>query len=790
MIRILFTVFLALTAGFSMAQSATIRGFVNDKSNGDALEFASVALKEANMTATTDENGVFAFSNLNAGTYTLVITNSGFKKYTETLTVGANEMKTVKIFIEPLDYGSEQQLDEVEINAEATEKKTQVRMSVVKATKKEINAVPTIGGESDIATYFQTVPGVVTTGDQGGQLYVRGGAPIQNKVTLDGMVIYNPFHSIGFFSVFDTDIIKSADIYTGGYAAEYGGRISSVMDITTRDGNKQEFDGKISVSPFGAKAMLEGPIRSKKKKKEGGAQLSYLISAKTSYMAQSSKLFYSYVDTAGLPFNYTDLYGKFSATTGSGSKFNVFGFNFVDSVRYQATSRLRWNTVGGGTNFVMLLPGSPIVVEGHFAYSKYSISLKDNTSPERYSTISGFNGGFDFKYFQKRNEIKYGIEVIGYSTDYSFTNAASLNVQQVENTTELAGYFTYKITAGRLLIEPGFRAHYYASLRNFSPEPRLGAKFNINENLRLKFASGIYSQNLIAANSDRDVVNLFYGFLSGTSDLPEAYTPDSGKAEITRKHSLQKASHLIFGVEYDAGKHLSFNVEGYFKRFSQLTNINRNKIFESNDVTKPEALRLDYIVETGNAYGVDVVTKYSSKRTYIWFVYSIGKVTRWDGLINYSPVWDRRHNINVVFTQILDKKERWEVNARWNFGSGLPFTQTSGAYAKPTQNTISGDPTTSNPSDISYLYASLNNERLPTYHRLDFTIKRKFEFVKLIKSEIEGMPDKKRLTGKLEINAGATNLYNRANVFYVDRSTSDVINQLPIIPTIGANYEF
>jgi hypothetical protein len=88
------------------------------------------------------------------------------------------------------------------------------------------------------------------------------------------------------------------------------------------------------------------------------------------------------------------------------------------------------------------------------------------------------------------------------------------------------------------------------------------------------------------------------------------------------------------------------------------------------------------------------------------------------------------------------------------------------------------------------LYASLNNERLPTYHRLDFTIKRKFEFVKLIKSEIEGMPDKKRLTGKLEINAGATNLYNRANVFYVDRSTSDVINQLPIIPTIGANYEF
>ncbi|HYG49924.1 MAG TPA: TonB-dependent receptor, partial [Flavobacteriales bacterium] len=740
----------------------------------------------------TDENGVFVFTDLKPGTYTVLAAAAGFTKGSKEVTLKAGDIANIKLFISPSKDNAADStvLEGVDILWEGTVKKTQTRVSVIRATPKDIKSVPTIGGESDIATYFQTVPGVITTGDQGGQLYVRGGAPIQNKVMLDGMVVYNPFHSIGFFSVFDTDIIKTADIYTGGYNSEYGGRISSVMDITTRDGNRQEMDGKISVSPFGAKLLLEGPIGSKKKRGPEGAQLSYLVSAKTSYLAQSSKILYTYIDSAGLPFNYTDIYAKISASTGSGSKFSAFGFNYIDSVTYQTISKLKWNTLGGGANFVLLLPGSPILTEGHFAYSKYGITLDDKTSTPRLSDITGFNGGFDFKYFQKRNEIKYGIEVIGYTTNYEFTNAASLKIQQREATTELAGYLSYKIIAGRLIIEPGFRAHYYASLQNFSPEPRLSAKFNFNENFRMKLASGIYSQNLISANSDRDVVNLFYGFLSGSANLPSTYTTGPEGTEVQRSHDLQKAMHAVYGFEYDLNTKLSFNLEGYFKRFSQLTNINRNKIYDADDADKPDYLKLDYIIETGNAYGVDFVAKYSAKKTYLWFTYSLGKVTRWDGIQEYAPVWDRRHNINIVFTQKLDKKENWEVNARWNFGSGLPFTKTAGVYAKPVQANISGDPTATNPTDISYAFGTLNGGRLPTYHRFDITIKRKFEFYKMVKAAVEGLPDVRKMRSRLEINAGATNVYNRANVFYVERSTNEVINQLPIIPTIGANFEF
>ena len=135
------------------------------------------------------------------------------------------------------------------------------------------------------------------------------------------MTIYNPFHSIGFFSVFDTDILRSADIYTGGFSAMYGGRISSIMDITTIDGNKKRHSGKISVNPFGSKLKLEGPIK-KLSENNDNSTASYIFSGKTSYLEQSSKTFYNYIDSNGLPFNFTDLYGKISVNDITGSKFN------------------------------------------------------------------------------------------------------------------------------------------------------------------------------------------------------------------------------------------------------------------------------------------------------------------------------------------------------------------------------------------------------------------------------------------------------------------------------------
>jgi hypothetical protein len=766
-IILIFTVFLTL---FSVAQMGTIRGFVYDEKTGEPVIFTNVILKGTSLGVPTDVNGYYSITKIPPGSYVLTVSNLTYDNYELPVEVEENKILSKQIFL----LEGSKKLREFTVSSDNQEKKTDVTMSVTKATSDDIKGIPSIGGDADIATYFQTVPGVVSTGDQGGQMYVRGGSPIQNKVLLDGMVIYNPFHSIGFFSVFETEIIRNADIYTGGFNAEYGGRISSIMDITTRDGKSNRFAGKVSASPFTAKLVLEGPLR--KPKKPGDGSITYVLTGKRSYLAESSKLFYSYIDTAGLPFNYTDLYGKISFNGKNGSKFNLFGFNFTDQVKYQAVSDLKWNSYGVGSNFIMVPGSSPVLIEGKFSFSDYKISLLEENLQERTSSVGGFNLGFDFKYFIKDSELKYGIEVSGFSTDYTSFNSVGRKLQQKENTTELSAYMTYKIVAGLFVIEPSFRLQYYATLKNTSPEPRLGIKYNVNENLRLKLAGGVYSQNLISANSDRDVVNLFYGFLSGPDNLQDEITDEDGNV-TERKHSLQKANHAILGAEYDISKRVSINVEGYLKRFTQLTNTNRNKVFNDDpDIDAPDIFKKDFIIEIGNSYGVDFVLKYTTNKLYLWGVYSLGKVTRWDGIRTYSPIFDRRHSVNLVGSYKFGENNSWEVNARWNYGSGLPFTQTQGYYHKLD---FSGGTGTNvgqeNSDELAIAYASLGGGRLPSYHRLDISIKKT---ITLGENSI------------LEINLGATNMYNRDNIFYVDRVTTEKVYQLPLLPSLGASLTF
>jgi len=649
-------------------------------------------------------------------------------------------------------------------------------MSVETIRPADLKKIPSFGGQPDLVQALQVLPGFISTGDQGGQLYIRGGSPIQNKVLLDGMIIYNAFHSIGLFSVFDSDVIANADIYTGGFGAKFGGRISSIMDIKTRDGNKQKIQGMVGASPFGAKITLEGPLR---KMNENGGGISYILSMKHSYLEQTSKVLYDYIneDGQGLPFNYTDLYGKISFSGGNGSKLSVFGFDFSDQVSYQALSDLRWSNVGAGGNFTVVPSGSAILMNGHFAASQYEIRLKEDGLEDRFSSVNGFNFGLDFKYVLGEDDVQYGLEIVGMETNFQTFNPLGVQVGQIENTTEFAGYVDYRIHRGRLILNPGMRMQYFSSLARFRPEPRLGVKFKVSERLRLKAAAGLYSQNVISSNSDRDVVNLFYGFLSGPENLQNnLITPEGEVQEVV--HSLQTAQHLISGFEFDLTERLNLNVEGYFKNFTQLTNPNRNKLFADNaaNADVPEVLRKDFIVETGKAYGVDVVLKYEERFTYIWLVYGYGNVDRWDGFRWYDPVFDRRHNVNLVVSQGLGREGDWEVSARWNLGSGLPFTQTQGFYQPP--NVIDGiatDYVVSNSNDLGIQFAGLNEGRLPAYHRLDMSIRREFEFE-------NGQT--------LEGSAGVTNLYSRDNVFYVNRVTGERVDQLPFLPSISVDWHF
>lgn len=753
------------------AQNANIRGFVYEKETGEPSIFTSVILAGTKYGVQTDVNGYFSITKLPAGNYNLKVVALGFDTIFQAVSVKDGEIKSLKLFAKKGSIA----LKEVSISADKQEATTEVRTSVNKITPKEIKQIPTVGGEPDLAQYLQVVPGVVFTGDQGGQLYIRGGSPVQNKVLMDGMIIYNPFHSIGLFSVFDADIIRNADVYTGGFNAEYGGRISSIMDITTRDGNKKRLSGKVAISPFGAKTLIEGPLV--KSKEEGGGSTSFLLSAKNSYLSQSSKALYSYINPEGLPFDFLDLYGKVSINGNNGSKLNVFGFNFMDSVKYQAISNLKWTSAGAGANFVVIPSSSQILIRGNFAYSKYGISMAESQNQPRSSSIDGFNLGLNFTYFTGKNELIYGVELLGTQTTFDFYNAYNRKISNADNNTEFAGFMRYKANIGdKLILDPSFRLHYYASLGEASPEPRIGFKYNVVKHFRLKGAAGLYSQNLISANSDRDVVNLFYGFISGPENVQTQFTNQKGETNPI-KSRLQKSTHLIAGFELDLFRDLTLNVEAYNKKFGQLTNINRNKKFDDNSLNSDrlETEKKDFIIESGYARGIDFSLKYEHKRIYLWAVYSLSYVKRWDGVQEYFPLFDRRHNVNLTGSYTFGRALDWELNARWNLGSGFAFTQNQGFYQNfDFANGINTDITTSN-GQLGIIYGDLNTGRLPYYHRLDLTVKKKFELTE---------------NSTLELNAGATNMYNRKNVFYVDRVKGETVYQLPLMPTIGASLNF
>lgn len=747
-------------------QNGIIKGFVYDNSNGEPVAFCPVQLKGTSYGAITERNGSFVISKIPSGNYILQIFFFGYDTLSEPIRV-ENNTQTKRYLMKP----SKVFLDAVQVTASEQRVITETRTSVISITPKEMTKMPSIGGQPDFAQYLQVLPGIISTGDQGGQMYVRGGTPIQNMVLLDGMLVLNPFHSIGLFSVFDNDLMSMADIYTGGFGAEFGGRVSSVMNIHTKDGNRKRISGKIDANTFGAKLLLEGPII--KLKEERNVSLSYILSAKGSYLEETSKLFYRYADTNGLPFNYLDIYGKISLAAKNGTKLNIFGFNFADQVFYQNIAKYKWNNYAIGTNFLIIPGDAPVTLEGTIAYSNYGIKLNDFfNNRQDSSSISGFTANLNISYYIDKHVLNVGAELLGYRTSYSFYSTPYYLVTQNDNTSDIGIYAKFKYNfRNKLLIEPGFRLQYYGSLNTASPEPRLAMKYNITPKIRLKLAAGLYSQNYVAATSDRDVVNLFYGFLSSPDDLPHYF---DGK-EVQK--NLQRGQHVILGLEFDMIPHTTINIEGYFKNFSLLTSLNRYKIYEDNMAyaDKPEMERKDYIFENGMAYGGDFTAKFEHKGFYIWLVYSLGWVTRYDGVITYSPHFDRRHNINLLFSYSCGKRQSWQFDIRWNFGSGFPFTQNQGYYPNylPT-NGIGDDYATSN-EDISFFLADLNKARLPDYHRLDLNIKKKFFLGE---------------RNIIELNVGATNVYNYSNIFYVNRISNEIIYQLPILYSFGISWTF
>jgi hypothetical protein len=742
---------------YLLAAQGTLRGVIFDKENGQPIPFAEVRLNTETITS-SDVNGFYVLSSIPSGSYSVKVVYVGYEELETSVEIKDKDITNQTFYLAPLSL----ELQEVNVAANRYIARTQVEIAKVSVTAKEIKALPSIGGESDIAQYLQMVPGIVSTGDQGGQLYVRGGAPVQNKILLDGLNIYNPFHSLGLFSVFETDLIRNVDIHTAGFGAQFGGRTSAVIDINTREPNKSALSGYASASPFMVKALIESPLS---KFEEGKGSTSLVLSGKKSIIQNTAPSLYSHAitnDSVGMPFSFQDIYGKLSVVSNGGSKFNIFGFNFTDSYENPAVANIGWKNVGVGADFTMIPNNSSIIVNGIVGFTNYDLGINNDIDDKRNSSIQEFGAAVDFSLFGKQSEINYGFDLKAVKTDFTFLNPYRVLLNQNQNNTEFSGFVKYKQILGKFIFEPSVRLMYYASQAQFSPEPRLGFKYNISSKLRLKGGGGFYSQNILSASNERDVVNLFYGFLSS----PESRV--NGLDGKTLSNNLQLAKHGVFGVEADLGSKVTLNLEAYHKDFNQILVVNRNKLKVDDS---------DYAEEEGRASGIDLAIHFKTKKLTSTAGYSYAKVDRNDGSQVYATIFDRRHNLNYLLVYQVDTKGTFQISARWNMGSGFPFTKTQGFYNQvrfvegPTQDYL-----TDNPAQIGIIYSSLRNGgRLPYYHRLDVSATKKWH----LKSK-----------SFVELTGSVTNAYDRKNIFYFDRIRYNRVNQLPIIPALALKVGF
>ncbi len=287
----------------------------------------------------------------------------------------------------------------------------------------------------------------------------------------------------------------------------------------------------------------------------------------------------------------------------------------------------------------------------------------------------------------------------------------------------------------------------------------------------LKLAAGLYSQNLLTTHSEREIVNFFQGFLSSPDGLQTEYL---GKKVDDR---LQKARHAVFGLELNPIKTLSISSEFYLMDYFQLINVNKNRYYEDNSENqdKPEYLRKDFIIEEGLTYGADFQIHYQHKGMQLWLVYSYALSSRRDEIMAYIPHYDRRHTVNFLLNYEFGKDKSWDFSTRWNMGTGLPFTQTQGFFEEIDPfDAVNDHSITRINGELAVLLAGYNLGRLPTYHRLDMSLKKSLY----------------HKWGSIDIVASVINVYNRKNLFYVERLTRERADQLPILPPIGLKFRF
>ncbi|MBI9071255.1 MAG: TonB-dependent receptor [Melioribacteraceae bacterium] len=714
-------------------ETGSLRGIITDSGTGETVIYANVFIKGTTIGAPTNTRGYYFVPSVPVGKQLVVISYLGYKKKTVEVVIQSNKITELSAALEPDNV----KLDVVNIVSEKSIRDTETDLGLQKISAREIEMQPH-GAEADIFRVIKSAPGVSATGDVTAKFFVRGGNSDQNMVVMNGVPIYNPFHAMGIFSVIDPEVISQMNFYKGGFGPEYGGRLSSVLDVVTKDGNKNRIGGTATFGMLSGKAMLEGPL----------GDGSYIFSGRKSY---HSGILKKYLNDKEAPFNFYDLSFKINQTfpeLDKNSKFTIHGFYSFDEVKNE-------NPLEEDHNISNLVLGSnwqkiwstPLFSVFSLYYSGFDAELdpKLGSSKGRKNHLYDISANFDFTYvYGNKDEFDFGLQTKHLSTELEIENVYNNKATYNETGTELALYGNYKFYRWEKIgFEAGMRI-FLNGISNVGPimlEPRFSFTYRPWPFIALKAAIARHSQEISTLADENELISIFEPWII----TPENIAPP-------------EATHFIIGIKSYFSDKLSLELEAYYKDLANLLEPNYEKYSEKYS---------DYTRVNGYSYGGEALLKWNTPFMFFKTGYSLSwSEKKRDGL-TYRPRFDIRHSLNILLGFALGNG--WKFNTSWSLKSGMPYTPLSGYYERLNISNPWSYNYITPPSSTVTLRSFKNSKELPFYHRLDVGVSKKLKL---------GFLD-------LTIDANIINVYDRKNVFYYDLETKETVYMLPFLPSLS-----
>lgn len=753
---------LVLTSGPVFSQTITISGYIRDAETKEALIGADIYEASLRKGTAANEYGFYSLTLPAEDTLNVVVSYTGYQPAAKKIVSATNIRLDVLLVTSNI-------LNEVEVIASRNDdnvNKTQV--GVIDVTMQAVKNLPVLLGERDILKIIQLLPGVQQAQEGTTGFLVRGGNTDQNLVQLDEATVYNPNHLFGLVSTFNINAINNVQFIRGGFPAQYGGRLSSILDITMKDGNKENYQVEGGIGLVSTNLTVQGPLIKNK--------ASFIVSARRSYLDLIEK---AVVPAATTLYSFYDLNAKVNIELGNNDKLILSAFKGRDNGQYTGANSLNYG-IGFGNGTATLrwnhLFGSNLFANTSLIYNNYNLGLsttQGNYYSLLYTGINDINAKSDFTWIPStKHLVKFGASYFYHTlSPASFSskipkpgkNRATIDPNLITRkySNEAALYVNHEWDISEAFgLNYGLRVPYFvADQKTYARlEPRVTAKVNLNLTTSVK--------------ASYTVMNQFLHLVPySTASLPTDIWIAS--SSVVKPENSQQYS---FGLFKNLHQNLyELSVEGYYKEMK-----NQVLFKEGTQLTPETTIDNQLTFGRGTSYGLEFFAKKSTGRLTGWASYTLSKTTQTFAELNFGNpfpfTYDRRHNLALVGT--YDINDRWSVSADFVLRSGNAYTIPPGRIPVAEDGTL---------YDGYYNdYTTRNNARLNAYHRLDVSFSYKKE---------------RSLFGRKyesEWVFGAYNIYSRLNPYFVyltvDPVTKDTqaiqVSLLPIIPSVSYNFRF